>query len=74
MLHVPCVRSTGRRNPLKVLTRTGWKRMVREDSGQDLIEYALLAATIAMGTLLALQGVRDALGTNFNTISTTLGS
>ncbi len=49
-------------------------RLVRETEGQDLVEYALLAATIALGTIVAMQGVRDALSNQFNSISTTLGS
>ena len=73
MLHVPCVTPTGRER-LKVRVKAACRAILREDSGQDLVEYALLAATIALGTLLAIQGVRDALSTEFNTISTTLGS
>ena len=30
-------------------------RLVREESGQDLIEYALLAAFVAIASLAALQ-------------------
>ena len=32
-------------------------RLVREDGGQDLIEYALLAALIALACILAMQAV-----------------
>lgn len=49
-------------------------RFIRETEGQDLIEYALLAATIALGTIVAMQSVRDALNTQFSSIATTLGS
>jgi pilus assembly protein Flp/PilA len=36
------------------------RALVRDDSGQDLIEYALLAALIALASVLAIQaaGVR----------------
>ena len=34
---------------------------IRDTEGQDLIEYALLAATIALGAVLAMQGLRDAI-------------
>jgi len=35
---------------------TTWlKRLVREDGGQDLIEYALLAALIALAATAAMQ-------------------
>ena len=43
-------------------------RFVREDEGQDLIEYALLAATIGLGALIGMQTVRDALNSEFTTI------
>jgi Flp pilus assembly pilin Flp len=46
-----------------------WGRFVQETEGQDLIEYALLGATIAIGVALAMQGVRGALQTKFNTVS-----
>jgi Flp pilus assembly pilin Flp len=49
-------------------------RFVCETEGQDLIEYALLGATIAIGVTLAMQGVRGALQTEFNTISTGVAS
>ncbi len=42
--------------------------------GQDLIEYALLAATIALGVLTAMGLVRDALNTQFSSISTGIAS
>jgi len=38
------------------------KRFVREDEGQDLIEYVLLASFIAAGVILGA----TALGTNLN--------
>ncbi len=49
-------------------------RFVHETDGQDLIEYALLAAIIAIGVTAAMQGVRDALQTQFNAVSTGVGS
>ena len=50
------------------------ERFVQETEGQDLIEYALLAAIIALGVTLAMQGVRGALQTQFGAISTAVGS
>ena len=50
------------------------ERLVRETDGQDLIEYALLAATIALGVTTAMGLVRDALDTEFSGISTAIGS
>jgi pilus assembly protein Flp/PilA len=50
------------------------RQFARETSGQDLIEYALLAGTIALGVAAAMAGVRAALNTQFSNISTTLTS
>ncbi len=44
-------------------------RFVRETEGQDLIEYALLAAIIALGVTAAMSGVKTALSGQFNSIS-----
>jgi Flp pilus assembly pilin Flp len=49
-------------------------RLIRETEGQDLVEYALLAATIALGVTAAMQLVRGALRNQFNAISTAVGS
>jgi pilus assembly protein Flp/PilA len=45
------------------------KRFVREDEGQDLIEYVLLASFIAAGVILGA----TALGTNLNTWYNSVG-
>jgi pilus assembly protein Flp/PilA len=47
-------------------------RLVREDEGQDLIEYALLAAFIALACLVAMQAVGGGINTLFNSVKTKL--
>jgi Flp pilus assembly pilin Flp len=47
-------------------------RFVRETEGQDLIEYALLAAIIALGVTATLGTVRGALNAQFSAISTSI--
>lgn len=49
-------------------------RLFAETEGQDLIEYALLAATIALGVTVAMTLVRSALQTEFSSIATQVGS
>ena len=51
-----------------------FSRLVRETEGQDLIEYALLAATIALGVTTAMGLVKNALNNQFNAISTSVAS
>jgi pilus assembly protein Flp/PilA len=41
----------------------------REESGQDLIEYALIAALIAVACVAAMQGVATGIGNVFTKVS-----
>ena len=45
-------------------------RFVRETEGQDLIEYALLAALIGLGATVAMTALKDDISTEFNNIGT----
>jgi Flp pilus assembly pilin Flp len=51
-------------------------RFVREEQGQDLIEYALLASVIALGVTAAMLYLRNQLNSEFSSIgnSITAGS
>jgi pilus assembly protein Flp/PilA len=46
----------------------------REDSGQDLIEYALVAALIALAAVAGMKTVANGLNEAFNAISSKLNS
>lgn len=50
------------------------RRLVTETEGQDLIEYALLAALIALAAITAMQNLGTAINTKFGNVSTQLGS
>ena len=50
------------------------KNLFREESGQDLIEYALVAALIALGCITAMKGLASGISTAFSTISSDLSS
>ena len=45
------------------------KKLHREESGQDLIEYALVAALIAVASVAAMKGVATAIGNEFTKVS-----
>jgi pilus assembly protein Flp/PilA len=49
-------------------------RFVNDTEGQDLIEYALLAAIIALGVTAAMSGVKTALSGQFNAISSSVAT
>jgi pilus assembly protein Flp/PilA len=41
----------------------------RDESGQDLIEYALIAALIALGAIIGMDTVANEINSAFNIIS-----
>jgi pilus assembly protein Flp/PilA len=47
-------------------------RFVREEEGQDLVEYALLIAFIALACIVGLQRLGTAINTTYQSISTSL--
>ena len=48
------------------------KQFVRDTEGQDLIEYALLAATISIAVVAAMRLVANALNSEFTTIASSV--
>jgi pilus assembly protein Flp/PilA len=52
-----------------------WPAAVRiwnDESGQDLIEYALVAALVGLGAIASMKTLGTKVGTAFNGIGTTL--
>lgn len=49
-------------------------RFLREDSGQDLIEYALVVALIAFAATVGMGSVATGINAAFSTISSKLSS
>jgi pilus assembly protein Flp/PilA len=52
---------------------TSVRSLVRHDEGQDLLEYALLVALIALGAVIAVTAAGDNVETIFNNIAEALG-
>ncbi len=50
------------------------KSVVKEDNGQDLVEYALVLGLIAMGSVAAVQGLAASIGTALASVDTKLTS
>jgi pilus assembly protein Flp/PilA len=50
------------------------KNLLQDESGQDLIEYALCAALIALGAITAMKGLSTHISTAFSVISSDLTS
>ena len=54
--------------------RKFWTLFVKETEGQDLIEYALLAAIVALGATLGMRALAGGINNEFTAISTSLGA
>jgi len=50
------------------------RAFLRDESGQDLIEYALVAALIALGAIVAMKSLASGISSAFNVISSDLSS
>jgi pilus assembly protein Flp/PilA len=49
-----------------------FKSLMTEESGQDLIEYALVAALVGLGAVAAMRGLSTSIGTTFNGVGNSL--
>jgi pilus assembly protein Flp/PilA len=49
-----------------------WSTLVRDESAQDLIEYALVAALVGLGAVASLKGLATSVSTVFTSVGTTL--
>ena len=50
--------------------RATLSNLIHDESGQDLIEYALLAAIIALGATAAMSSLAGTISTAFTTVGT----
>jgi pilus assembly protein Flp/PilA len=46
--------------------------LLREEAGQDLIEYAMVAGLIGLGAVIALSGLSGKIANSFNTVGNRL--
>jgi pilus assembly protein Flp/PilA len=57
---------------------SNWKelafRLAKEESGQDLIEYALVAGLIGLGAVTAMSTLATTIGTAFSSVGSKLTS
>ena len=50
------------------------KNLMTEESGQDLIEYALVAALVGLGSVAAMSSLATSISTTFNGVGNSLSS
>lgn len=48
------------------------KNLMTEESGQDLIEYALVAALVGLGSVVAMQGLANSIANTFTGVGNAL--
>jgi pilus assembly protein Flp/PilA len=48
--------------------------LIKDESGQDLIEYALVAGLVGLGAVVAMSGLSDKIGNAFTGIGNGLAS
>lgn len=53
-------------------TKSLLKSLLNDESGQDLIEYALIAALLALAAITAMTGLATKIETVFNSVGSNL--
>ncbi len=48
------------------------KDALKDDSGQDMVEYAIVMGLIALGATVAMKGLATTIGTGFTSVGTKL--
>ena len=54
------------------VSKNMFKSLLQDESGQDLIEYALVAGLIGLGAVTAMSGLASKITTAFTSIGTSL--
>ena len=49
-------------------------RLMNEEDGQNLIEYALVAGVIALGAIVAMTGLKNNISNAFSTVGSQLAN
>jgi pilus assembly protein Flp/PilA len=58
----------------KLLKLSAMLQILKDENGQDLIEYALVVALIAFAATAGMSQLATAINTAFNHVGTTLGT
>jgi pilus assembly protein Flp/PilA len=48
------------------------RRLLHDESGQDMIEYALVGALVGLAAVLSIKGVTNKIGNTFNSVGSQL--
>ncbi len=61
-------------NDLMLKMYVNLKNLVEREEGQDLVEYALVVAIVALGAVAGMSALATEINTAFNSVSSTLSS
>jgi len=61
-------------NALFLMSFVRFQRLMDNEEGQDLVEYALVVAIIALGATASMQALAQAISSAFASISTTFAN
>ena len=50
------------------------QNLMEDESGQDLIEYALVAALVGLGSVASMQGLANSIATTFTGVGNALNN
>lgn len=50
------------------------KKFVADETGMELSEYAVMAALVVAALIVAIIGLRNAIGNKFNSLATTINT
>ena len=50
------------------------KTLIRDETGQDLVEYALIVALIALGATAAMSSLAASVSTSFSTVGSKIST
>jgi pilus assembly protein Flp/PilA len=56
------------------MMRQSWQAFLSDDTGQGLVEYALIIALVAVGLIVILLVLRNSIGSVFNNAATQLNN
>ena len=58
--------------PIVFLMKQFITKFATDEAGQDLIEYALVAALVGLGAVAAMRGLKNSVGNTFNGVGNSL--
>jgi len=61
-------------NTFLIRTQLYWQQLIKEEQGQDLVEYALVVALIAFGAITGMGYLAKGLNNSFSDIAKILNS